>query len=357
MIRIKEDKSVKLSGITSLFISFDFNLEVINTIKTTDTYTYDKNTHVWEVPITALAYLLDELTYIDNIELQLYESDENKKYYYPTLLYKIPPFKHQLEGIEWGLNIEKGLLLDAPGAGKTTQIIYLAEELQAQKGLEHCLIICGVNALKANWKKEIRKFSNLSCRIIGEKINSKGKVTSASIKERVQELLSPIKDFFIIINIETIRSPEIINALKKGPNKLDMMVVDEVHKCLSGDTLITTDAGTLRIKDIVENKINCKIKSYNIETNMKEYKNIDITSYFKSDEAESLLQLEFLDDSNKIHKIKCTPDHPIYTLNRGYIRAEDLLESDEILINKITGEYKMFFPEDANTNLWEKVIK
>lgn len=235
MIRIKEDKPIKLSGITSLFISFDFNLQVIEVIKSTDIYSYDKNTHIWEVPVTSLAYLLDELTYIDDIELQLYDdvAERNKTYYYPTLTYKMKPFKHQLEGIEWGLNIEKGLLLDAPGAGKTTQIIYLAEELKAQKGLEHCLIICGINSLKSNWKKEINKFSNLSCRILGERINSKGKVTYASMKDRVKELLSPIEEFFVIVNIESIRSDDVIKALKKGPNKFDMMVVDEVHKCKS----------------------------------------------------------------------------------------------------------------------------
>lgn len=333
MIKIREDKCIKLSGITSLFISFDFNLQVISIIKTTDKYIYDKNTHIWELPLTSLAYLLDELTYLDDIELQLYNTDIDKKHYYPTLKYKIPPFKHQLEGIEWGLNIEKGLLLDAPGAGKTTQMIYLAEELRAQKGLEHCLIICGVNALKANWKKEIHKFSNLGCRVLGEKINSKGKISYSSIDSRADELMSPIKEFFVIMNIETIRSDDIIKALKRRINRFDMIVLDEAHRCFSGDTLITTDIGTLEIRDIVENKLNCKIKSYNIQTNTEEYKDLDIASYFKSEEKETLFQLEFLDDNNKIHKIKCTSDHPIYTLNRGYIKAEDLLESDEILID------------------------
>ncbi len=108
MIRIKEDKCLKLSGITSLFISFDFNLKVIEVIKSTDKYYYNKKTHTWEVPITSLAYLLDELTYIDDIELQLYTETDSEEHYYPTLKYKIPPFKHQLEGVEWGLNIKKG---------------------------------------------------------------------------------------------------------------------------------------------------------------------------------------------------------------------------------------------------------
>lgn len=231
MIRIQEEKCKKLSGMTSLFISFDFNLQVIETIKSTDKYVYDKKTRIWELPTTSLAYILDELTYIDDIELHLYTENTNKKQYYPKLTYKVTPFKHQLEGIEWGLNTEKGLLLDAPGAGKTTQMIYLAEELKEQRGLEHCLIICCVNALKTNWKKEICKFSNLDCRILGEKINSKNKVSYATIADRATELMSPIKEFFLITNIETIRSSEVIDAIKRGPNKFGLIVVDEIHKC------------------------------------------------------------------------------------------------------------------------------
>ena len=48
------------------------------------------------------------------------------------------------------LNHYSWLLLDQPGLGKSKTIINLAEELKAQKGLKHCLIICGINTLKAN---------------------------------------------------------------------------------------------------------------------------------------------------------------------------------------------------------------
>ena len=62
--------------------------------------------------------------------------------------YPTPPFEHQLDGIKYGLNHDKWLLLDEPGLGKTLQVIYLAEELKAQENIEHCLIICGINTLK-----------------------------------------------------------------------------------------------------------------------------------------------------------------------------------------------------------------
>lgn len=230
-IKIEERKCEKLSGITSLFLSFKFNQEIINIIKTYDKYVYDKKTYTWELPVNSLSYLLDNLTYIDDIELHLYKDDCNKVHFIPKLTYKTKPFQHQLEGIEYGLNHYSWLLLDQPGLGKSKTIINLAEELKAQKGLKHCLIICGINTLKSNWKKEIHTHSDLTCRIIGEKISKKGKISYATVKERAEELKNPLDAFFYIINVEALRSDDIVDAIKKSKNEIDMVVVDEVHKC------------------------------------------------------------------------------------------------------------------------------
>ena len=109
-------------------------------------------------------------------------------------------------------------------------MIYLAEELHAQKALQHCLIVCGINTLKRNWKQEIEKFSNLDCCIIGEKISRNGKISYGKIPERAKQLEEPLEPFFYIINIESLRYEEITKAIKKSKNKIDMIVVDECHK-------------------------------------------------------------------------------------------------------------------------------
>lgn len=231
MINIVEKKPEKLSGITSLFVSFDFKPEIVTVIKMADKAVYNKSNYTWELPLTSLAYLLDELTYLDDITLTLYKEEKEEKHYYPKLTYKTKPFKHQLEAIEYGLNTPSWLLLDVPGLGKTATVIDLAAELKEQKGLQHCLVICGVNTLKTNWKNEIKKHSDLSCRVLGEKISKNGKISYASVKERAQELLQPMDSFFIITNIETVRNDVIIEALKNTKNKIDMVVVDEIHRC------------------------------------------------------------------------------------------------------------------------------
>ena len=71
MITIKENKPNKMSGITSLFLSFNYNEKVINEIKKEPIYNFDSKTKEWELPLTSLSSLLDNLTYLDDIKLTL----------------------------------------------------------------------------------------------------------------------------------------------------------------------------------------------------------------------------------------------------------------------------------------------
>lgn len=181
-----------------------------------------------------LLNLLNDLIYYDDILLIFNNKTIQLNQKYKLMCqYKTKPFKHQEDGILYGLQKEhkNWLLLDQPGLGKSKTIINLAEELKAQKGLKHCLIICGINTLKSNWKKEIATHSNLTSRIIGEKVSKKGKISYTSVKERAEELRNPLDAFFYIINVEALRSDDIVEAIRKSKNEIDMVVVDEVHKC------------------------------------------------------------------------------------------------------------------------------
>lgn len=232
MIKIEEKKCEKLSGLTSLFLSFDYNAEIINTIKiVSDVYNFNKKTKEWEIPITYLAKIIDSLSAFDDLNVKLYSLEETRKSVDITRLnYKLKPFKHQEEAITFGLEHERFLLLDDMGLGKTASIIHIAEERKARKQIDHCLVVCGIATLRGNWRKEIKLHSNETFRIIGERVSKNGISSYATIKERVEELLKPINEFFLVVNIETLRSDEFIEAIKKGPNKIDMIVVDEVHK-------------------------------------------------------------------------------------------------------------------------------
>lgn len=331
MIYITESENRKVPGTSSLFVSFNYNEDVINSLKTLEVYNYDKKNHTWEIPVTELAALLDELTYLDDITITLLQDENKVSNNQITQQFKTKPFPYQLDGIKYGINHDKWLLLDAPGLGKTLQIIYIAEELKARGLIEHCLVICGVNTLKTNWKEEIHKHSKLDCIILGEHISKKGNTSYASVANRAEQLLNPIKEFFIITNIETLRSNDVIAALDNSKNNIGMLVVDEIHRCLSYNTLIDTNKGKIKIGDIVKNKLNVLIKSYNNKNNKVEYKKID--NYYEVENKKELLELSIEDEKQHIHKIICTPDHKLFTFNRGYIEAKNITSEDKLYIN------------------------
>ena len=229
MIYITEIKSFKCPGETSLRIDFEYNQDIINVLKQSDGAIWHKTQKFWEVPANQLAFLIDNLTYIDNMRLGFMEDSQEQKYEL-TLNYKTTPFDYQYEDIKWLLNNPNCLLLNPPGLGKTLETIYLAEELKSQENYEHCLIICGINSLKNNWKKEIQRHSSEQCIIIGEKINSKGKVSYTSIKDRAEQLYNKIDEYFVILNIESLRDNLIVDAIRNSKNNFDLVLFDEVHK-------------------------------------------------------------------------------------------------------------------------------
>ena len=224
------------SGTSSLFI-FLYDLEkeklfsCVNLIKSTETYYYHDDIKAWEILPNKLSYILDNLTLLDDIDLVLLHKKSTQKPTNLVLNHKTKMRDYQEEGVIFGLNNDRWLLLDSPGLGKTIVSMYLAEELKAQKGIKHCLIICGIASLRANWKNEIHKHSDEQIRVLGQRQRKNGNYYWATVKERVDELLQPIDEFFVVVNVESIRDDDVVEAIMKGPNKFDMMIFDEVHKC------------------------------------------------------------------------------------------------------------------------------
>ena len=142
------------------------------------------------------------------------------------------PFPHQVEAINYGLNPEheKFLLLDSMGLGKSLEIVGLAETLHRRGEIDHCMIICGVDSLRQNWKREIQKFSNLDVLVLGEKISKKGRISYETVPNRCKILKEPISEFFVVVNAATLRSDEFIEAFRKSKNSFGMIAVDEAHR-------------------------------------------------------------------------------------------------------------------------------
>ena len=130
------------------------------------------------------------------------------------------------------------------------QVINLACIKKQQRSYKHCLIICGVNGLKWNWKAEVEKHSNEKAYILGTRYDSKGNEKIGSINDRLEDLETLLDDYkrkdglintdfgiynsyFIITNIETLRNEKIIQKLKELCDEgiINMLALDEGHKC------------------------------------------------------------------------------------------------------------------------------
>lgn len=237
MIHIEEKASKKCPGQTALFISFDYRPEYVEIVKQCDGSFYHKKDKIWEVPVSEISLLIQDFNEWEDIELDIQKDKKLHTFDEISLpQFKTKPFEYQLTGIRYGLQHDKWLLLDAPGLGKSLQILYIAQQLKKTKHIKHCLIICGINTLKSNWKKEIALHTELSCKILGERINKKGRTVYAGIKERLYDLQHDIKEFFVITNIETLRNSDIIKEISKGKNSFDMIVLDEAHCCKNPST-------------------------------------------------------------------------------------------------------------------------
>lgn len=95
--------------------------------------------------------------------------------------------------------------------------------------------------------------------------------------------------------------------------------------CLVGETILQTNRGPVRMMDLLPDD---KLYSYDECTNdivESDYCNLRITK-----EVEELYDIELV--SGQV--LTCTGNHPILT-TRGYVKAEDLTEYDEVIVGKI----------------------
>jgi intein/homing endonuclease len=102
------------------------------------------------------------------------------------------------------------------------------------------------------------------------------------------------------------------------------------HSAIMGDETIS-EGGVYEIplKLLVEqykyNDYPPMVLSMNTETGVLEWDYIDAAALTREDT--DVIELELEDGTS----IKMTPDHKVYTKNRGYIPAKDLTDSDILL--------------------------
>lgn len=97
--------------------------------------------------------------------------------------------------------------------------------------------------------------------------------------------------------------------------------------CLAGDTWLTVqllngDIKDIQLKDLVESKEPFNVLSRNIKTGDNQFKKV--TARAKTGINRKVMRIT----DQYGNSIVCTPEHKIYTKNRGYVEAKDLTSTD-----------------------------
>ena len=221
----------------SVYITFDYDQRIVDTVKALPQRFYNADKKEWEAPLPALKTVVDTLPMFDFDITGPYINltEENPVAEIPVdFKFKTKPFKHQIEGFEYGLANNRWLLGDEQGLGKTKQVIDIAVAKKLQKGYKHCLIICGVNGLKWNWLNEIATHSNEEGYILGQRFKSMHRVIG-SMSDRLEDLknIKHIGSYFLITNVETMRNEAIVKEIQKlcKNGTIGIVAIDEIHKC------------------------------------------------------------------------------------------------------------------------------
>ena len=123
------------------------------------------------------------------------------------------------------------------------------------------------------------------------------------------------------------------NANTHGSFIPEIAPIRQSNLCLTGDSKVDVifksqkltvdleEIGSLLLQDE-----NLSVKSYNIENGDIEYKKVE--AFAKTNPDAEIIEIT---DEDTGKTIRCTPDHRIYTKNRGYVEAQYLEETDELL--------------------------
>lgn len=364
MVNIEVKDGNKYAGV-SAFVSFPYNIRYVDLMRKQPCRYWHADLRCWEIPYSDINPVLEALgtDYKLKIDesLQQTQIEESKVEIPSSYKFKTSPYAHQIEGVLYGLNHKKFLLGDEQGLGKTKQMLDLAIINKQLYGYKHCFIIACVNGLKYNWQEEVKIHTDEQAYILGTRINKKGKITIGSNKDRLDDLknIDQIDAYFIITNIETLRYVvkeqvptktknkngtirykkitrfPIVEELQKliKEKEISMIVADEVHKCLAGNTPVLTNNGVLPIKDIIQHQ-NPKIKVATFTKN-RELKYVTPTGYFINPIAKTMLQLD-IETTTGVKTVVCTHNHKFLTKNRGYVEACNLTCDD--VLEEFTNE-------------------
>ncbi len=257
-IEIAQPERLKPTSLSKLsaFVSFEYESNLVSIIKSMGTRVYIPDKKTWEIPESAVPMLMSRLRDYDVLlrgEMR-HETPQSHAQLPSGFVFTTKPYKHQMEGVIYGLEHESFLLGDDQGLGKTKEIIDIAMCRKQTDGLKHCLIICGINGNKYNWADEVKIHSREDSWILGTRFTKRPpiKMIEGSTKDKMEDLNNIPHQFFWITNIETLRGGSFKEKQRKrtvmrfpiaekiqelcDKGIIGMIAFDEAHKAKNPDS-------------------------------------------------------------------------------------------------------------------------
>lgn len=109
----------------------------------------------------------------------------------------------------------------------------------------------------------------------------------------------------------------------------DVRSIEKLDGCLEYHMSVLTEDGPINIGKLVNNKLDVKVLSYNLQTNETEFK--PITKFHKYENSKPLLKIAISDTSNRLVNIVCTEDHKFYD-GEKFVAAKHLVVGGDLQI-------------------------
>jgi len=227
---------------------------------------------------------------------------------------------YQTDAINKACNVERGVLQAATGSGKS----FIGASIIAKLNVSPFVFYVTSKDLLNQAKDELERFinyngSSLDVGVIGDgKCNIKD-INVMTIQTAVRACGMKYKKFDDEEKIVKEKGVSEKNKIEIKDLILSAkgMIVDE---CVTGDTLVHTEQGKVRI-DEIESR-NCKlILSYNGQKPIWS----EITDFFRMGNKE-IIEIEL----ESCRRIKCTKNHPLMT-DSGWKKAGKITKKDKIL--------------------------
>lgn len=211
---------------------------------------------------------------------------------------KLEPRPYQKQIIDGATNRE--CLQAATGAGKT----FMMAALAAKFNVKPLAVFADKLTLVEQLKSEFEKFLGRPVGIVG------------GGKKQIEDIT--------VYSIQSVTEEDVKDA--------KMIMIDE---CLTGDTMVTMWNGQqFTIQEIVENKLQMAVKTYNIEKKIFEPKYIyDYAKIPLKNKNKKMIKITIEGPDNTEYVIKCTEDHKIWVESeQKYIEAGKLKDDMNVIL-------------------------